>query len=106
VLLAATVTAPGCETIGSCDARTSTAPTRTMPLCGGARPLERPRDLARLLAEDAPSKDDRLALELGSPTLDQRRQLAGSGLVREAITALRGPLGEQGEVVILAYQVR
>jgi hypothetical protein len=54
-------------------------------LCGGARLLERPRDLARLLAEEAPRELQRRALELGSPALDQRRQLARGGLVREAI---------------------
>ncbi len=77
-----------------------------MRLGGGARLLERPRDLARLLAKDAPSEGHRLALELGSPALDQHRQLAGGGLVREAIAPLIGPLSEEGEVVVLADQIR
>jgi hypothetical protein len=48
----------------------------------------------------------RRALELGSPALDQRRQLARGGLVREGIAPLIGPLSEQGEVVVLADQIR
>src|SRR3954451_2829418 len=82
--------APSCGTSGRAS-HVEAAPARA-PLCRGARPLERPPDLARLLAEQPPREVHRFALELGSPSLDQRRQLVGGGLVREAIAPFGRPL--------------
>src|SRR4051812_12523661 len=91
------------EPRGGADVEAARACAR---LCAGARLLERPDDLPRLLAEEPTREVQRFALELGSSTLDQRLELARGGLVREAIAPLIGALSEQGEVVVLADQIR
>jgi hypothetical protein len=79
---------------------------RRTRLRGDAGLLERPHQLARLVAEEAASEADRVALKLVSAALDQPGELADGRLVGEAIAPLTGPLSEDREVVILPDQIR
>ena len=63
-----------------------------LQLRGDVRSFERPRQLARFLAEQALGKFHRVPLQLGSAALDELGQVADSRLVVEAIVQLRGPL--------------